>query len=273
MLGIRYEQYKNYTNKFPFTLATGLERSRYHFSKEQNWHENLEIQLFTKGSGYVLLNGEKYDVEKDDIVVVNSNVLHYTCTDTSLTYTCLIISNEWCKQMNIDYAALAFEPRIKNREFANAILQLSCICSAPEDLLCVAKANEILLKIMINLVEQHCSSGAVVPFKTKHFETVKETIRFIQDNFQRKLSLAEISQAVFFNKYTLCKEFKRYTGRTIVEYIHHYRALKAIDFFSEGYSVGRTAELCGFENLSFFTKTFKKHIGKTPSQYCKNARL
>ncbi len=273
MLGIRHEQYVNCPDKFPFSLVSGLERSLYNFSKEQNWHENPEIQLFTEGTGYVLLNGEKYSVQKNDIVVVNSNVLHYTCTDTSLTYTCIIISNDWCKRMNIDYGTLNFSSLIKSRKLIGYISQLEHICSNTEDLLCTAKANELLLKIMIELIEKHCTPNDLTLVKNKYFETVVAAIDFIHQNFNRKISLSEISQTVFFDKYTLCKEFKRYTGQTIVEYINHYRSLKATTYLSEGCSVSKTADLCGFENLSFFTKTFKKYIGKTPSQYKTNARL
>ena len=95
MNGVRHEKYANSINGLPFSLNIDIERNQYNLSQEQNWHENIEIQIFTQGKGTVLLNGKRYDVKEDDIVVVNSNVLHYTFTDSHLVYTCIIISNEW----------------------------------------------------------------------------------------------------------------------------------------------------------------------------------
>ena len=87
MNGVRHETYANLINGLPFFLTAGIERGKNSFLNEQNWHENMEIQLFTEGEGTVLLNGEKYAVKKGDIVVVNSNVLHYTFSETRLVYT------------------------------------------------------------------------------------------------------------------------------------------------------------------------------------------
>ena len=92
LIGVRYESYESLTDKLPFTLYVNLERVPNNCSKEQNWHDNLEIQLCTEGKGTVLLNGEKYNIKKNDIVVVNSNVIHYTATENSLTYSCLIVN-------------------------------------------------------------------------------------------------------------------------------------------------------------------------------------
>ena len=58
MLGTRHEEYQSFTNGLPFVLNVNLERSRYNFSKENNWHDNLEIQICTEGSGAVLLDGK-----------------------------------------------------------------------------------------------------------------------------------------------------------------------------------------------------------------------
>ena len=75
MIGTRYEEYGHFNDSLPFVLHTDLERTAFNCSKEKNWHEDLEIQLCTGGKGTVLLNGEKHDFSKDDVVVVNSNVV------------------------------------------------------------------------------------------------------------------------------------------------------------------------------------------------------
>ncbi len=273
MKGIRHEKYGNLIDRLPFSLGIDIERSQYNFSKEQNWHENLEIQFFTEGSGTVLLNGKEHNIKKNDIVVVNSNVLHYTFTECRLVYTCIIISNEWCQKMNIDYNLLCFHSVIKSPEIRKMISELVSIYLNSEDILRTAKLNEILIRIMVELVEKHCDLNSSSPIRDKAYEAVISTIEFIHDNFHKKIALQEISKAVLFDKYALCREFKKHTGQTIFEYINHFRSLKAADYLSKGCTVGKTAELCGFENLSFFTKTFKRYIGKTPSMYKANTHL
>lgn len=273
MNGVRHEKYSSAINELPFFLGIDIERSQHNLSKEQNWHENLEIQLFTEGQGTVLLNGEKYGVQKDDIVIVNSNILHYTFTDSHLVYTCIIISNEWCKRMNIDYNLLCFHPLIKSPRLSQMIDELKCSYLDFDAMLRTAKLNQLLIQIMIELVENHSDLNLSSPPKSKAFEAITSTIEFIHNNFHKKITLSEVAKVVLYDKYALCREFKKHTGQTIFEYINYYRSLKAIDYLSEGCTVTKTAELCGFENLSFFTKTFKKYIGDSPSKYKLNAHL
>lgn len=86
-------------------------------------------------------------------------------------------------------------------------------------------------------------------------------------NFDKKLSLDKISEAVFFDKYALCREFKKYTGQTIIENLNSYRIKNAKELLKDGYTVAEAAYASGFENISFFTKTFKRYAGYLPSHY------
>lgn len=268
MLGTRHEEYQSFTNGLPFVLNVNLERSRYNFSKENNWHDNLEIQICTEGSGTVLLDGKTFPFNKNDIVVVNSNVIHYTGTDSNLTYCCLILSNEFCRQVDIDPSVLIFEPIIKSPALADMLTQLRSIYLNLNTTCRKAKLNNIVLKILIELAEHHTLHKAATS-SAKKYETVKATISYIRDHYNQKITLDDIAKAVLCDKYALCREFKKLTGQTIVENLNNYRSVKAIDYLSDGYTVARTAALCGFDNLSFFTRTFKKYIGKLPSEYKK----
>lgn len=268
MEGMRYEKYGNGENEYPLWLGADLERNFYNCTKERNWHENLEIQLCTAGEGTVLLDGERYGVAAGDIVVVNSNVIHRTFTENYLKYTCLIISVDWCRKMDIDYSSCEFSPFIQNAELADMIIRLKDIYLS-DDALRTAKLNEILLRLMIEISEKYCSPKAFLPQKSKKFDAVKTAITYIQNNFDKKITLAQIAQNVHFDKYLLCKEFKKYTGQTVFEYLHKYRSMRATELLSDGFTVSETAYLCGFENLSFFTKVFKKCTGKKPSDFKK----
>lgn len=269
MVGTRYDEYRY--NSLPFILNADLDRTYYNRSSESNWHGNLEIQFCEKGRGTVHLDGEKYVFLKDDIIVLNSNVIHYTGTDTSLTYSCIIVNNDFCQRIGNDPQKLTFSPRVKSKSITDCFCALKEIYNDTDTPFRIAKLNEILLKILIELAENH-TVKTKSQSDIKNFETVKSVITYLRENYNKKITLDEISKAILCDKYALCREFRRLTGQTVIENLNNYRCIKAMYFLREGHTVAETASLCGFENLSFFTKTFKKYIGKLPSHYKKCSR-
>jgi len=269
MPGTRHEEYQSFVNGLPFVFYADLERNCFHRSKENNWHDNLEIQICTKGSGLVLLDGKPFPFHENDIIVVNSNVIHYTGTDTELTYSCLIISTDFCRTIGIDPQQFTFSPFVKSAVLTDAFAALKDICSDFSVAFRTAKLNQLVLHILIELAENHVTAHKPCSSNVKHFETVKSAVCYIRKNYDKKITLDEISKAVLYDKYALCKAFKRLTGQTVMENLNNYRCIKAIDCLNEGHTVAGTAALCGFDNLSFFTKTFKKYIGRLPSAYKK----
>ncbi len=269
MIDTRHEEFGQFTNGLPFVFHTNLKRTSFNYSKENNWHDNLEIQICVDGSGTVLLDGEKVGFNKNDIVVVNSNVIHYTGTDTSMEYSCLIVSTELCRQIGLDVAHILFSSHIKSDALVELFVCLTRVYKNISESCRIAKLNKIVLEILIELAEHHTVKKTVLKTAPKNFETVKATISFIRENYQQKITLDEIAKAVLCDKYALCRRFRKLTGQTIIENLNNYRCIKAIDYLNEGYSVAQTAAFCGFENLSFFTKNFKKYIGKLPSEYKK----
>lgn len=121
--------------------------------------------------------------------------------------------------------------------------------------------------MLIELREHHTLSEKVYTTQKRSFDAVKCTIKFIRTNYERKISLDEAAKNAFMNKYTLSCEFKKLTSQTIVQYINSYRCKKAAEYITSGTSVSEAARLCGFTNMSFFTKTFKRYMGAMPSEY------
>lgn len=268
MLGTRHEEYGYLTDGLPFVLNTDLKRTKYNNSAENNWHDALEIQLCTSGNGTVLLDGNEFPFGENDIVAVNANVIHYTGTDTALTYSCIIISSDFCKRVGLDLSVIAFSPFIQSKRIAELFHKLIDTYGSLHEPYRIAKLNQILLTLLIELAENHRIPHPSV-CKDTDLEKVKSTILYIRTNYNRKITLNDITRAVLCDKYALCRSFKRMTGQTITQNINHYRCIKAIEYLNADYTVAQAARLCGFENLSFFTKTFKKYTGRLPSSYKK----
>ena len=84
----------------------------------------------------------------------------------------------------------------------------------------------------------------------------------------KKLTIDEIADEVGLSKYHFSREFKKVTGLTIVSYINIVRCRNAEKLLIKNeYSVHDIAVKCGYENDSYFSKTFKKHMGMLPSEY------
>lgn len=263
MIGTRHEEYKG--NSLPFVLFHKLKRTPFTLSKEQNWHEDIELQLCISGEGTVLLNGEKLNFTQDNIVLANSNVIHYTATETALTYTCLIISPSFFKQMGIDLGNISFTSRIKSQKLIDLILKLSDIYSS-NTMYKTAKLNSTLLEIIIELCENY-SEPLNVTTDSKALEKTKKAIDFIRLHYGENITLTHIAEGIDTDKYALCRDFKSITGQTVTEYLNRYRCQSAAEQIQNGATVSETAYNCGFSNLSYFTRTFKKHMGELPSVY------
>lgn len=267
MIGTRHEEYTHFENNLPFLLQIDIQRNPRLRSRAQNWHENIEIQLCTDGEGEVLLDGERYPFCKGDCVVVNSNVIHYTDTVQSLSYTCLIISADFCRQMGIAYDRLQFSPHLRDKKVCALLEQISDVYRQQAYPMRTATLHVLLLSLLIHLVNNHATQSMSLPTRERVFQNVKAAICYIREHYACKLSLEEIARAACTDKFALCRDFKKITGQTIVTYINQYRCQQAAGFLESGYTVTLAADACGFHNLSFFTATFKKYMGAPPSKY------
>ena len=127
-----------------------------------------------------------------------------------------------------------------------------------------------VLGILVEMLQYRTESTALPSKSDPVFEPIKKTVLYIRTHYAEKLTLDLLSKIALIDKYRLSHTFKSYTGLTVMQYANQYRCEAAKDFLRGGQTVRETAELCGFNNLSFFTRMFKKCTGKMPSDYKKS---
>ena len=97
---------------------------------------------------------------------------------------------------------------------------------------------------------------------------IRQVIEFITRHFDQNISNVRIAEEFSFNPSYLNRVFCQYTGVRMHEFLLHYRLDYAMELLSDHQlSVEEIAQLSGFRSISHFSKTFKKRLGKNPTEF------
>lgn len=236
-----------------------------------NWHSNIEILYCIKGKGQIKCDANIYDFKPDDIFIVNSTLFHSVKSDSEVEYHCLIIDNDFCASNGIPADSLKFREMIRDTSVNDAYLEFinEYQKNSHANPMCkIAAVRRAILSLLIVLCENYIEDiNTAEGENDPSAERIKEIILYVRKNFSAQLTLDDLARLAGINKFYLSREFKRLTGQTLFEYINIVRCNEAKKMISDGMSVSSAAMFCGFENLSYFTRTYKKYIGALPSQH------
>ena len=97
---------------------------------------------------------------------------------------------------------------------------------------------------------------------------LRQTKRFLYEQFSQPLTLSLIAESVGVHPVYLASSFRRYYHRSIGEYLRHRRVEFACHKISTSNdSLAEIALAAGFSNQSHFTRTFKRITGMSPAKY------
>ncbi len=96
-------------------------------------------------------------------------------------------------------------------------------------------------------------------------ETAKE---YIQVNYSKDISLDDVSRTVNISPYYFSRIFKEDTGEGFVEYLTRIRIDKAKELLTTTeYSMKEICSMVGYADPNYFSRSFKKNVGVTPTEY------
>lgn len=103
---------------------------------------------------------------------------------------------------------------------------------------------------------------------------MKEMLAFIHNSYKNSIKIDELAFQAGISRAECFRCFKRYTGKTPIEYLNDYRLSQAANMLvTTELSAVEIGLACGFESQSYFGKLFKENYGVTPLRFRKNAVL
>lgn len=232
-----------------------------------NWHKNIEILCFEKGSGTVECGTQKFKVEKGNIVIFNTNTLHRITSDSQVEYFCLIADSEFCEKNDINTDSVMFESKIEDQK---AYDLYKTVAEAFQDtgLYRNASIKAAVLNLIIYLAKNYGTICAKKYESAPAYESIQVITGYILANISQKFTIEDLCSQAGMSKYYFIRMFKKYTGYSPVTYINRSRceiAKRLLD--SKEYSVTEISEKTGFDSSAYFCKIFKKYNGISPKSY------
>lgn len=129
-----------------------------------------------------------------------------------------------------------------------------------------------------DLVERHLEN-ALAQMHRKNSDNQAELARWITAYLEEQygnpsLSLERIAGEFFINVQHMCALYKKHTGSTVGNHIQQIRMEHAKEQLAVGgRSVAQVAEACGYSDVGYFGKCFRRYYGLSPRQYIRERQL
>jgi len=109
---------------------------------------------------------------------------------------------------------------------------------------------------------------------SEYSEPVRDVIRFLENNYQKQITLDDIVADIPFKKSYICSLFKKETTLTIFSCLMIIRVRKAVELLTfSDYPLAQISRETGFINVTHFNRVYTKHCMIPPGQFRKHLKL
>ena len=257
--------------------ANAIRTASYKIGKGQNamrmhWHDRMELIYLHSGEIKVGYEDNVNVLKSGEIYIVPPRIPHSgMCLSDEARWDVLMFDIRsfynnvpLSKQMLVPIfeGKMKFKMILKNDEIARCYQKIMSLGdkNSLESIAQIYKLIDLLLKHALIGTEEI----------TKSSRTMEEAIEYIKENLDKDLTTKLLSEKFGYCEEYFCRLFKEITKVTPTNYIKINRLNKAVNLLStNNYSVSEVSSLCGFNEPNYFTRCFKAHFGKSPTEYKK----
>ena len=268
------------TKDDPFSIYH-IANAKRSFQIPIHWHDEFEIIYVKSGFLTVSISGENYIGKTGDAFVVSPGNLHFMGSQTGnvdyftflfpLKYISFrtddILDDKLLEPLNSGH--LIINPEIEDT-VKEQCEQLVEIYGAKKEesqskITAQIKTKIILLQFILELWKR----GFIVENDTSGKNTVeKEMVSYIQQNFTGKILLKEFGEQFHLSEKYISRYFKEHFHITISQYVTYLRLEHAKPLLQDtDIPVTEVAMQSGYQNVSYFIRSFKKTYGMSPLKY------
>ncbi|THD65662.1 AraC family transcriptional regulator [Robertkochia marina] len=263
-----------------FTLVK-FDKNKSHNTYYWHYHPEIELVYVNGGSGKRQIGSHISHFTHGDLILIGSNLPHCGFTDKFTGNKSEIVIQfqpEFIESLTANKpemqqirmlierskSGLAFTGKTKTRIGAR-IQKLVDLEGFDRFLGLLSILNDLQLSEEYQLLN---ASGYSMQANLEDNERINRIFNHVKTHFQEAIVLEDMAGMAGMTTPSFCRYFKKVSGKTFTSFVNEYRLVHASKLLSENsMSITEIAFESGFNNFSYFNKSFKKFTGKTPSEY------
>ncbi len=250
------------------------------FVMPYHWHMEYELVRVLSGKITIWLDGVKYHLEPGELLWIAGGVLHSGQPEKDCVYQCVVFDlnlprnacGQWSKHLReLAAGTLFLLPKPPKTDTTLSFLaDLLFSRGGGKEKGDRLAAFGALCGLFGYMIEQGFYT-ADLPEKEsgqKNIRLLKSLFAFVEAHYAEPLTLDLLAREAGMSPKYFCRFFRDMTQHTPMEYLNLRRISHACDLLAQGNcSVTEAAFACGFNDLSYFIRAFRRSQGLTPKQY------
>lgn len=272
------ENRRHGTDDFPLEYYL-VDDTHPRYKMPHHWHSETELLYIQKGRFLLSLEGKEYPLEEGDLCYISEGALHGGLPQDCI-YECLCFnSSTLLKNSHL------VSNYLEDLEASQTLIQPVFTRVQPGILKCASRlfaavrskksgwellALAGLYDFYGTVIQQNYRAAPPDSAAFQRLRQIKMALEFIEQNYQKPITLEQLAHVSGLSAKYFCRYFRNILQRTPIDYLNHYRVEQACFLLEETkLSVTDVAYACGYNDSSYFVRSFKKYKGITPNQYAK----
>ena len=126
-----------------------------------------------------------------------------------------------------------------------------------------------LKELLIRLIQsQHLQQVSIESDSSNNQSRLHYVLNYIHEHLTEKIAVDALSRKAYLSRNVFFKWFREQFGITPLDYINNERIKLAKQLLAKPqYKVHTVSNMCGFSDVNYFVRLFKKNEGITPKAY------
>lgn len=259
-----------------------IKRDSTYTKQSSHIHPYYEIFYLINGDCTFFIDHNIYKLNRGDLVIVPAGEIHKSTypetgyserfvvsfRENNLGWINEILGEEIVKQ-SLNMGVISIPD--KRRDYVESLMYKMLFESEGQDILSPAFIKTGLIELLLFIIRCQRYEENVVKEIDVDNQLMQEIATYIYDNYDKKISLDDMSRKFHISRSYLSKKFKTITGFGFKEYLINVRIKNACTLLLEtNKSITDIAFECGFNDSNYFGDAFRHVKGVSPNKYRKN---
>lgn len=262
------------------------------WSMEPNRHDYYEMVYIKRGNAVFEISGHPAEIGPNDIIIIKPNQFHKFTVKSESVCEFIVLNFKFVNKFDMQFSGVSLEffldfvsgkesgafIRLKVSQKNEIINLLNRILKEKENPDIGSELlNYLLVMELFVLISRALKmewENSIKNKSSKLKELIQVAVSYIDNNYERDISLKDIAQYVFLSTSYFTRAFKEEKGISPINYLLKTRVERAKELLKDStLKISDIALNVGFSNQQRFNDIFKKNVKMTPLKYRKDNSL